>query len=323
MATKKLTKNIVDALTASSTDQFIWDSLTPSFGVKCTPRGHKVYLYQYRNGLNANRRLTIGPVTAISLDDARNAARDAAQAVRNGHDPFQDKLDREKAQVTRAALETVTSRTVGDLIDSWMVGYIGKRELSAHYLENVKSITKTIRGWVGTTSHVDVTRSTIVQWHTANAHRPVQANLVIKRFKEIWSWCEVNDLTAPNAATSTKLFSKIDKYAEGKRERKFDNTEYPAFFAALTHHRQIGDVSALHLDALELIMMSGSRKMETLSLRWTSGGRTDTNYVDQEAGEIVLQRHKSDPTRETQMKWQKSHLHKAMSHRSMTKTLNG
>jgi hypothetical protein len=55
----KLTKRIVDAAEAQATEQFIWDSDIPGFGLRVLPSGRKGYVVQYRAG-RRSRRISLG-----------------------------------------------------------------------------------------------------------------------------------------------------------------------------------------------------------------------------------------------------------------------
>ncbi len=72
----KVTKRTVDALNPGERDVFLWDSDLRGFGVKCTPKGRKVYVVQYQRGGRGNptRRVTIGPHGPLTPDKARTEA---------------------------------------------------------------------------------------------------------------------------------------------------------------------------------------------------------------------------------------------------------
>ena len=57
----KLTKTAIDALPTPSKDIVYWDSGSPGFGVKVTPKGRKVFVVLYRGTGSRLRKYTIGP----------------------------------------------------------------------------------------------------------------------------------------------------------------------------------------------------------------------------------------------------------------------
>ncbi|MGJ8478134.1 Arm DNA-binding domain-containing protein [Sphingobium yanoikuyae] len=62
MAQAKLGKRTIDALERSERDQFLWDENLSGFGLKVTPAGGKVFIFQYRLGGRGTKtkRWTIG-----------------------------------------------------------------------------------------------------------------------------------------------------------------------------------------------------------------------------------------------------------------------
>ena len=60
--TSRLTKRIVEAAEAAVTDQHLWDAEVKGFGLKITPAGRKVFVFQYRMGGRGAKtaRYTIG-----------------------------------------------------------------------------------------------------------------------------------------------------------------------------------------------------------------------------------------------------------------------
>lgn len=50
MSTRRINKSAVDSLHPGARDKFLWDDKIAGFGLKVTPAGGKIYLYQYRLG---------------------------------------------------------------------------------------------------------------------------------------------------------------------------------------------------------------------------------------------------------------------------------
>lgn len=139
MATKAINKTTVDLASPGSRDSFIWDSALPGFGLKITPAGRKVYLFQYRiarpgeAAKTTARRYTIGPHGALTPEQARKRAKDLAAKITQGIDPRQEELDakveaeREKAE----ALEQERRKKdleFGRIADLWLDHYENEKE---------------------------------------------------------------------------------------------------------------------------------------------------------------------------------------------------
>lgn len=94
-----ITKRTVDAAKPSERDQFWWDNEVSGFGLKVTPSGGKVYVYQYRVARPGEaertpaKRYTIGKHGNLTPDQARKRAKELAALVMQGIDPRQQELD--------------------------------------------------------------------------------------------------------------------------------------------------------------------------------------------------------------------------------------
>lgn len=79
----RITKRLVDAAEARSAEYFVWDSEIPGFGLRVLPSGRKGYVVQYRAG-RRSRRISLGPSTVLTCEQARNRAIAIVAAARNG-----------------------------------------------------------------------------------------------------------------------------------------------------------------------------------------------------------------------------------------------
>ena len=82
----KLTKRVVDAAEVRAGDYFIWDGDLPGFGLRVFPSGRKRYIVQYRAG-RRSRRISLGPSTVLTCEQARSHAIAILAASRKGDDP--------------------------------------------------------------------------------------------------------------------------------------------------------------------------------------------------------------------------------------------
>ena len=100
---EKLTKRLVDSLSATPKDTFLWDTEVKGFGLKITPKGRKVYVVQKR--LNGHlRRFTIGTHGSPWTPElARADAGRILNSLASGVDPEAEKK-KAKADITIAEL---------------------------------------------------------------------------------------------------------------------------------------------------------------------------------------------------------------------------
>jgi integrase len=90
----KLTQRLADtiALPAGRTEAVHYDDALPGFGLRIREGGSRVFVVQYKLG-QRHRRMTLGSIAQLRLDDARSKARDILAAVRLGRDPAGEKIE--------------------------------------------------------------------------------------------------------------------------------------------------------------------------------------------------------------------------------------
>ena len=131
MAASKINKSTVDQAKPGARDAFLWDSEIPGFGLKVTPAGGKVYVFQYRIAAPGEaarttaKRYTIGKHGPLTPDQARKRAKELAALVTQGIDPRQRELDaKAEAERKRAAeaehVRRQTDLEFGRIADLWL-----------------------------------------------------------------------------------------------------------------------------------------------------------------------------------------------------------
>ena len=68
-------------------EKLFWDESCQGFGLRALESGRRSWIYQYRGKHRRTRRIALGDVSAVSLDDARKAARQHAASVAQGANP--------------------------------------------------------------------------------------------------------------------------------------------------------------------------------------------------------------------------------------------
>lgn len=115
MSLVKISKGFVDSEKAEpgDRDRFLWDDEIKGFGLKVTPAGRKVYVFQYRIARPGEaartpaKRYTIGTHGKLTPDQARTRAKELAGMTARGIDPRQIEIDEAtaKAEAEWAAVE--------------------------------------------------------------------------------------------------------------------------------------------------------------------------------------------------------------------------
>ena len=125
MAGTLITKRTVDAAQPGPRDHFVWDGgekgAVKGFGLKVTPAGGKIYVFQYRIARPGEaertpaKRYTIGKHGNKTPDEARKRAKDLAALVERGIDPRQQELDKFAAKDEAGRLAQEKARIEGQL----------------------------------------------------------------------------------------------------------------------------------------------------------------------------------------------------------------
>ena len=79
-------------------DVIFWDDAVPGFGVRLRIGGSRRFIVQYREEHGGTRRASLGGVGVVTLDDARDKAKEVLARVMFGGDPQAAKTAARKAK---------------------------------------------------------------------------------------------------------------------------------------------------------------------------------------------------------------------------------
>src|SRR4051812_23024767 len=110
---EKITKRTVDSAKPGERDVFIWDVETKGFGLKVTPAGQKIFVFQYRwPGKRSPERVTIARFGDLTAEQARSEAEKFRGDLRRNVRPSEHKQ--------RIAEAERTSLTVSQLCERYL-----------------------------------------------------------------------------------------------------------------------------------------------------------------------------------------------------------
>jgi len=142
MAKGSISKRTVEALAPGARDVFLWDSDPAGFGLKVTPSGARIYIYQYRVSRPGEaegttpKRYTLGKHGEITPDQARKRAKELSAMVAAGIDPKHLEQEREHAKVIALAKAQEQKRreellAFDRMADLWLAFYEDRRTASS------------------------------------------------------------------------------------------------------------------------------------------------------------------------------------------------
>ena len=256
----KLTKRTVEAAPVRSTDYFIFDEDLPGFGLRITPKGVKSFMIQYRKD-GRTRRVTFGRAGILNPQKARTQAMELLAAVRAGEDPAQALRDERGAP------------TVADLCDRFMREHVKDHCKPSTAAEYRRSVELFIKPRIGSQKVGSIDRSDVTDLHYSMKDTPYQATRTLGVLSKMFNLAEVWGLR-PDGSTPCR---HVKKFKETKRKRYLSEAELRALGEALDDHEPEFPSAVA---ALRLLILTGCRLGEILSLRW--------EHVELENGQLDL-----------------------------------
>ena len=247
----KLTKRIIDAIEPQATEFFLWDEGIPGFGLRVMPSGRKSFVVQFRAGRRA-RRMSLGPSTVLTCDQARTRAITIIAAVKNGDDPAAERDAKRNAAKVR------------ELAERFDREHIAVRLKASTAKEYRGTLKRFILPALGRLAVPEITRADVAKFHHDLRHIPYQANRCLEVVSKMFGLAEMWGLR-PDGSNPRK---HIRKYPEEKRER----------FLSAAELRRIGEVlremesERIELPsailAARLLFLTGCRLGEIMTLKW-------------------------------------------------------
>jgi integrase len=224
-------------------ETFHWDDALPGFGVRLRGTGARRFIVQYREPHGGTRRAVLGDPAVVSLDDARDKARELLARVKLGADPQAEKVAARQA------------RRVVDLVDDYLAD-AAKRMKPRSLVET----TRHLRVHAKPLHHraaVSVSRSDVAGLLSAveKGSGPVAANRVRSSLSALWGWAvtEGHQTTNPVAATR--------KREEVTRERVLADPELALIWAGTSGGSD-------HDRVVRLLLLTGLRREELGRVGW-------------------------------------------------------
>jgi integrase len=231
-------------LAPSTADAIVFDDDLPGFGVRLRAGGSRTFVYQYKVG-SKQRRITLGPVTALDLGKARDTAKDLYAKVRLGGDPAGEKAHaRLKASETFEAtaaqyLQHQQGRVRPRSYDQ-VQRHLNLYAKPLHRLQLEKITKRDIAACVASVR----TNSGLVT-----------GNRVRATLSAFFTWAMGEGLAETNPVVGT------NRSEEKSRERVLDPAELRLIWNAVRND----DFGAI----LKLLMLTGQRAGEIAGLRWS------------------------------------------------------
>lgn len=263
----RITKRIVDGLSADGTDRFLWDSDVIGFGLRISPAGKLVYVLQYRIE-GRQRRFKIGPHgSPWTPESARTEAQSLLGKIVDGIDPQQEKIA-ERKELTLEDLSEIylnetlftakdsSVRQARNNIENHILPLLGKKRVSKIERSDVEQMLRDIAG--------GKTARTVKKGHRRLSRvrgGKGAANQCVTTISAMLGVAVERKLRADNPAIGVR------KFPGRKMERFLSPAELARLGEALAAAASLGVESQFAIAALRLLILTGCRKNEILKLK--------------------------------------------------------
>jgi integrase len=246
----RITKSFVDAAQPGEKDILFWDDRLSGFGCKVTPKGAKVFVYQYRMGGRGSpvRRYTIGRHGQITAEQARREAEVLALKVAQGSDP-----QRLKTETNRIAIDLAFNA----YIDRFHEAYLIKAWPSSHQ-DALSLLRRYAVPVLGSKPLPDITRKDITAALSGTRNKVATPSLLFATLRRMMRWAvnqgdldrsPIDGMDAPAKAPS--------------RDRVLDDGEMLLVWKATA------ELGYPFGPLIRLLILTGARREEVAALDWS------------------------------------------------------
>jgi len=262
----KFTKKSLEAISVTGRRQLFFDDELPGLAIRVSPGGGISFYYTYRPGKGrgvTKNWLHIGAYPAWTPENARQKAKELAAKLVSGQDPAVEMR------------EAKTAETVAQVLKVFMAEYAVK--LKAHTRTQYEGLGRLyILPELGKLKVEAVAHRDIARLHHELRDRPSMANRLAAVLSVFFNWCEANGYRE----RGSNPVPGLKKFSEKKRTDFLTAEDLGTIGAALADLERSQKISPIMAAALRVLILTGARKTEILSLKWS--------YLDLESGLATL-----------------------------------
>ena len=260
-----ISRRTVERLKADK-DTVFWDSELLGFGVRVYPTGRKVYVVQTRAGGKDGKRVTVGRHGVISAEEARRRAALIVARIKAGEEPVPEPM----------AVTLANGPTVADLAAVYLDQVVAVRLKPATAKAYRGVIEKHILPALGRKPALSVDHAAVTALHHGLAETPAMANRAVEMLFRVYRAAEERELI-PEGSNPCR---QVAMNRQRRHERFLTDEEFRRLGRVLDEAERSEGAMAHAAMAIRLLLLTGCRKNEILSLRW--------DHVDLEAREMRL-----------------------------------
>ncbi|HWA17741.1 MAG TPA: tyrosine-type recombinase/integrase [Devosia sp.] len=278
----------------------VFDAAVRGFGLRVLPSGEKRWIFEYRphpgGRVTPKKLATIGSTKEFSPDEARKLADKLRAMVKMGEDP---------QAATRAERDSIT---VEQLAQEFLERHVSKKRSPATFAAYTDVVDRYIVPEFGKVKAKSLTGAQVSRWHQRLEASPYAANKALAVLSAIYGWASGPPALVPSGTNPAKGIERFNEVKRGRvlstdelarlgaaiRTAEVDGVPWQVRDSAKTKHlrKNVAErktrISPHAAAAIRLLILTGMRLREVLSLRWSQ--------IDFDRGVIVLEKHKTART---------------------------
>jgi integrase len=231
--------------------EILWDTDMPRFGARCRSSGTSYFIKPRIGG--RQRWITIGRHGPLTPAEARAKAKVLLGTVDAGQDPTRERD-------ARRILPTLDK-----LAELWLAGHVALKRRASTHREYRRIVYRHIIPPLGHVRVDRISRADVMVLHEGLAETRYAANRVVAVLSALLSYAERLGHRQPGSNPC----KGVERYAEKKRKRPLTADELGLLWHYLNELDADGRENHWAIAALKLLMLTGCRKSEVLTLRWT------------------------------------------------------
>lgn len=285
----KLTKAVVEREVAKpgTGDRLVYDETVPGFAVRLRTGRAAVYVFAYRLR-GKSQKLTIDAVSAVSLEKARERARELRANFKDGGDPASDR---------RQALQRLL--TVGELLEAYLADLearadAGKKRGRRSSAAEFRRLSKgAIVPHLGNLEVKALDPERVNRWHFQFKGSPTTGNRAATVARAAYRFGQRQGLVERGPSP----FEALVRFEETPKRERYTLAELELVGAALREFDLKGAIPPSASLAFRILCLTGLRRSEvlihSLKARRTEGDALRWSDLDLEAGLLRLRHAKA------------------------------
>ena len=256
---RRLTDANIARLAPTTREYTVWDTRQAGLGVRVRPSGHRSFVY-WRKGEDGARRIALGSATLMNVAEARGEC----IAIEAGERP---------GRTQRDTVPTFGEFVAGPGRSCFDRGKPSTRRVAA------RGVSARLLPAFGSLPLDRITRADVTRWFDeCSRTTPGAANKALSLLSRILNHAIVCGLLQTNPARGIK-------WNPGRKLSRFlSREEVDRLYHVLDRHASARPSRARQADVIRLLLLTGCRKSEILTLRWQDVNGDTINLTDAKTG---------------------------------------